>query len=54
MTSLQTISNEMLENVERVDDIQIMEKLLRKLSPKFSYDVGAIKEAKDFSQISIE
>lgn len=43
VTRLQTVANEMKQNGEQVDEIKIIEKLLRTLSSKFNNVVAAIE-----------
>ena len=54
VTRLKTVSNEMKRNGESLDDIRVMEKLLRSLTIKFDYAVTSIEESKDSSTISID
>ncbi|XP_020272035.1 uncharacterized protein LOC109847202 [Asparagus officinalis] len=44
----------MRRNVEKMEDIRVMEKLLRSLTPKFEHVVAAIEESKILEEISIE
>ncbi|XP_074351769.1 uncharacterized protein LOC141690912 [Apium graveolens] len=53
-TLLKTVTNEMKTNGESLDDVRVMEKLLRSLTRKFDYVVTSIEESKDLSTISID
>ncbi|XP_074345799.1 uncharacterized protein LOC141684630 [Apium graveolens] len=54
VTRLKTVTNEMKRNGESLDDVRVMEKLLRLLTRKFDYIITSIEESKDFSTISID
>ncbi|XP_074334286.1 uncharacterized protein LOC141671793 [Apium graveolens] len=54
VTRLKAVTNEMKRNGESLDDIRVMEKLLRSLTRKFDYVVTSIEESKDLSIISID
>ncbi|XP_074336690.1 uncharacterized protein LOC141673860 [Apium graveolens] len=54
VTRLKTVTNEMKRNGENLDDVLVMEKLLRSLTRKFDYVITSIKESKDLSTISID
>ncbi|XP_074373572.1 uncharacterized protein LOC141713908 [Apium graveolens] len=54
VTRLKTVTNEMKRNGESLDDVRVMEKLLRSLTRKFDYVVTSIEESKDLSIISID
>ncbi|XP_074322781.1 uncharacterized protein LOC141659753 [Apium graveolens] len=54
VTRLKTVTNEMKRNGESLDDVRVMEKLLRSLMRKFDYVVTSIEESKDLSKISID
>ena len=44
----------MRRNGEKIEDVRVMEKLLRSLSSKFEHVVAAIEESKNLKKISIE
>ncbi|KAL8116958.1 hypothetical protein AgCh_023220 [Apium graveolens] len=54
VTRLKTVTNEIKRNEESLDDVRVMEKLLRSLIRKFDYVVTSIEESKDLSTISID
>ncbi|XP_074374408.1 uncharacterized protein LOC141714811 [Apium graveolens] len=54
VTRLKAVTNEMKRNGESLDDVRVMEKLLRSLMRKFDYVVTSIEESKDLSTISID
>ncbi|XP_074337616.1 uncharacterized protein LOC141674811 [Apium graveolens] len=54
VTRLKTVTNEMKKNGESLDDVRVIEKLLRSLTRKFDYVVTSIEESKDLSTISID
>ncbi|XP_063942657.1 uncharacterized protein LOC108204029 [Daucus carota subsp. sativus] len=54
VTRLKTVTNEMKINGESLDDVRLMEKLLRSLTRKFDYVVTSIEESKDLFTISID
>ncbi|XP_074345106.1 uncharacterized protein LOC141684164 [Apium graveolens] len=54
VTRLKTVTNEMKRNGESLDDVRVMEKLLRSLTRKFDYVVTSVEESKDLSKISID
>ncbi|XP_074351364.1 uncharacterized protein LOC141690467 [Apium graveolens] len=54
VTRLKAVTNEMKRNGESLDDVRVMEKLLRLLTRKFDYVVTSIEESKDLSTISID
>ena len=47
------IVNQMKRNEEQLDDVRVVEKILRSLSPKFEHIIVAIEESKDISILSI-
>ncbi|XP_020245115.1 uncharacterized protein LOC109844741 [Asparagus officinalis] len=51
---VQTITNQMKRNGEAINDVRIMEKILRTLDSKFKYIIPAIQESKDLSEVSID
>ncbi|XP_074356245.1 uncharacterized protein LOC141695941 [Apium graveolens] len=54
VTRLKAVINEMKRNGESLDDVWVMEKLIRSLTRKFYYVVTSIEELKDFSTILID
>ena len=48
------IVNKIRRNGEKMEDIRVMEKLLRSLTSKFEHVVAAIEESKNLEEISIE
>ncbi|KAL8143062.1 hypothetical protein V2J09_016094 [Rumex salicifolius] len=53
-TWVQAISNQMRRNGEELEDVRLMEKILRILDPKFKLIVVTIEETKDRSKMMIE
>jgi hypothetical protein len=51
---LLVIMNEMKRNPEKLEDVHVMEKILRSLILKFEHVVTAIEESKDLESISAE
>lgn len=49
-----TIANKMRINGEKMEDVTIMEKILRSMTPKFNYVVCSIDESKDIDSLSID
>ncbi|XP_038722011.1 uncharacterized protein LOC120014160 [Tripterygium wilfordii] len=48
------IVHQMCRNGEKLDDVHVVEKMLRLLSPSFEHVVTAIEESKDLDTMSIE
>ena len=48
------IVNQLGRNGETLPDIQVMEKFLRSLDPKFDYVLVAIEESKNFAEMTVE
>nr|KYP66220.1 Retrovirus-related Pol polyprotein from transposon TNT 1-94 [Cajanus cajan] len=49
-----TVTNNLKRNGEKLDDVRIMEKILRSLDPKFEHIVTITEETKDLEAMSIE
>ncbi|KAK8960948.1 hypothetical protein KSP40_PGU001706 [Platanthera guangdongensis] len=54
VTRLRTLTNEMKRNGETIDDVSLMEKLLRSMSRKFRHVVVAIEESKDLTLMTVD
>ncbi|XP_042041040.1 uncharacterized protein LOC121786439 [Salvia splendens] len=48
------VSNQMKRNGEKLEDVRIMEKILRSLTPNFEHIVVTIEETKDLEETSID
>ncbi|KAL5583020.1 hypothetical protein UlMin_015462 [Ulmus minor] len=48
------IANKMQFHGEKMDDVTIVEKILRSLSPKYDYVVCSIEESKDIDELSLD
>lgn len=48
------IANKMRINGEKMEDVTIIEKILRSMTPKFNYVVCSIEESKDIDSLSID
>ena len=53
-TKLQTVVNEMRRNGEKLEDIQVMEKLMGSVHRRFNFVVASINESKNLSTYTIE
>ncbi|CAA7045432.1 unnamed protein product [Microthlaspi erraticum] len=49
-----TVTNNLKRNGEKLDDVRIMEKVLRSLYPKFEHIVTVIEDTKDLEAMTIE
>ena len=49
-----SVANKMRTHGEQMQDITVVEKILRSLSEKFNYVVCSIEESKDIDQLSID
>ncbi|XP_017431761.1 uncharacterized protein LOC108339125 [Vigna angularis] len=49
-----TVTNNLKRNGEKLDDVRIMEKILRSLDPKFEHILTITEETKDLEAMSIE
>ncbi|CAN6715858.1 unnamed protein product [Malus baccata var. baccata] len=54
MKGVLAVSNQLKRNGEKLEDVRIMEKILRSLDPKFEHIVVTIEETKNLEEISIE
>lgn len=48
------VSNQMKRNDEKLEDVRIMEKILRSLTPKFEHIVVTIEETKNLEEMTID
>ena len=48
------VSNQLKRNGEKLEDVKIIEKILRSLDPKFEHIVVTIEETKDLEEMKIE
>ena len=49
-----SLANKMRTHREQMQDVTVVEKILRSLSEKFNYVVCSIEESKDIDQLSID
>ncbi|MCI43404.1 retrovirus-related Pol polyprotein from transposon TNT 1-94, partial [Trifolium medium] len=49
-----TIANHMTAHGERMEQITIVEKILRSMTPRFNYVVCSIEESNDVTNLSVE
>ena len=48
------IINKMRIHGEKMEDVTVIEKILRSMTPKFNYVVCSIEESKDLDELSID
>ena len=53
-TRVLAVTNQIKRNGEKLDDVKVMEKILRSLDSKFNHIVAIIEETKDLKAMSIE
>ena len=49
-----TVTNQLKRNGEKLDDVKIIEKILRSLDPKFEHIVAIIEETKNLNEMTME
>ena len=49
-----TVTNNLKKNGEKLDEVRIMEKILRSLDSKFEHIVAVIEETKDLETMTME
>ena len=49
-----SVSNQLKRNSEKLEDVRIIEKILRSLDPKFKHIVVTIEETKDLETMTVE
>lgn len=49
-----SIANKMRIHGEKIEDVTIVEKILRSMTPKFNFVVCSIEESKDIDNLSID
>ena len=49
-----SVANKMRTHGEQMQDVTVVEKILRSLSEKFNYVVSSIEESKEVGQLSVD
>ena len=53
-SKVMTIANKLRVHGEKIEDLTVVEKILRSMTPKFNFVVCSIEESKDLDYFSID